>query len=127
MNAQKAMLSAGLFILRLAILILVVAGIFKVGETSYLYCYSIVSDVAVEKEPGRDISVTLTSDMGAKETAQLLERKGLVKDADIFRIQLRLNGYVDELKSGAYVLNTSMTPKEMMKVMAGEAEEGEEE
>lgn len=127
MNAQKAMLSAGLFILRLAILILVIAGIFKIGETSYLYCYSIVSDVAVDKEPGRDISVTLTGDMGTKETARLLERKGLIKDADIFRIQLKVNGYEEKLKPGAYVLNTSMTPKEMMKAMAGEAGEGEEE
>lgn len=127
MKAQKAMLSAGLFILRLAILILIIAGIFKVGQTSYLYCYSIVSNVAVDTEPGRDISVTLTSDMGEKDTAKLLERKGLVKDADIFRIQLKLNGYEDKLKSGTYVLNTSMTPKEMMEVMAGEAGEEEEE
>lgn len=127
MKAQKAMLSAGLFILRLAIFILIIVGIYRVGETAYLYCYSIVSDAAVEQAPGRDVSVTLDSDMTVKDVARLLERKGLVKDADIFRIQLKVGKYEDKLKRGSYVLNTSMTPKEMMKIMAGETEGTEEE
>ncbi|MBS6397040.1 MAG: endolytic transglycosylase MltG [Clostridiales bacterium] len=126
MNGQKAMLSAGLFILRLAILILVIVGIYKVGETAYMYCYSIVSDSAVDAEPGRDVSVTLTRDMKAKEVAVLLERKGLVADADIFRLQMKVNQYEDILKEGNYILNTSMTPREMMQVMAGKTEEEEE-
>lgn len=126
MKAQSAMLSAALFILRLAIIILVIVGIYRVGEYSYAYCYSIVSDAAVEEEPGRDISVTLTNDMSAKNVAQLLERKGLVKDATIFRLQLKVNDYEDALKPGTYVLNTSMTPKEMMAIMAGETEDESE-
>lgn len=126
MNAQKTMMSAALFILRLAILILVIVGIYRVGEYSYAYCYSIVSDAAVDEEPGRDISVSLTNDMSAKEVARLLEKKGLVKDADIFRLQLKVNDYEEKLKQGKYVLNTSMTPKEMMAVMAGESEEEDE-
>lgn len=127
MKAQKVVLSLGLFILRLAIFILIIIGLWRVGEISYMYCYSIVSDVAVEEKPGRDISVTLDGDMTAKDTARLMERKGLVKDAEIFRIQLKLAKYEDKLKKGSYVLNTSMTPKEMMRIMAGEAGETEEE
>ncbi len=71
--------------------------------------------------------VTLTSDMTTKEIAQLLERKGLVRDADIFRVQLKLNKYEDQLEPGEYILNTSMPPKELMEVLAGEAEEEDEE
>lgn len=127
MKAQKAMLSLGLFILRLAVLILIIVGIYRVGETAYLYCYSIVADVAVDQGPGKDVSVTLDSDMTVQDVAHLLERKGLVKDEHIFRIQLKVAKYEDNLKQGSYVLNTSMTPKEMMKVMAGEAEGTEEE
>lgn len=127
MKAQKAMLSVGLFILRLAILILIIVGIYRVGETAYLYCYSIMSDAAVEQAPGKDVSVTLDSDMTVKDVAHLLERKGLVKDADIFRIQLKVGKYEDKLKRGSYVLNTSMRPKEMMKIMSGETEGTEEE
>lgn len=121
MNGQKAMLSAGLFMFRLAVFFLVIAGICRAGEFAYNFCYSIVLDAAVDEEPGRDVSVTLSQGMGAGETARLLERKGLIEDAGIFRIQLVITDYVGRLKAGNYVLNTSMTPREMMRVMAGES------
>lgn len=127
MKTQKVVLAAGLFILRLAILILVVVGVYRVGQLSYQYCYGIVSDVAVDPEPGKDVSVTISDSMSVKDTARLLEKKGLVKDADIFCMQLRINDYDDKLLAGNYVLNTSMTPREMMRVMAGEQLETEDE
>ncbi|MBR5509071.1 MAG: endolytic transglycosylase MltG [Lachnospiraceae bacterium] len=125
MKAEKAMLSTALFVLRLAITVLVIIGIYRVGEYSYLYSYSVVSDAAIEAAPGRDISVTLSKGVKPKEIASFLERKGLVKDAKVFQIQIKLNGYEEDLKSGTYILNTSMTPREMMRVMAGEEEEKE--
>ena len=127
MNIQKVMLSVSLFILRLAIVILVAVGIYRLGTYAYTCGYSIVSDAAVEPWPGRDMRVVLTSDMTVKEAAQLLERRGLIHDADIFRIQLKVNRYEDKIEPGEYVLNTSMTPKELMEVLAGEAEEEDEE
>lgn len=121
------MLSLGLFLLRLALLILVVVGIFKVGEYAYTYCYSVVSDTAAEEEPGRDVSVSVTSDMSAGKVAKLLERKGLVKSADVFKIQMKVTGYEDKIQPGKYVLNTSMRPREMLKILAGEETEEDEE
>ena len=121
------MLSLGLFLLRLALLILVVVGIFKVGEYAYTYCYSVVSDTAAEEEPGRDVSVSVTSDMSAGKVAKLLERKGLVKSADVFKIQMKVTGYEDKNQPGKYVLNTSMRPREMLKILAGEETEEDEE
>lgn len=127
MKTQKVVLAVGMFILRLAILILVVVGVYRAGEFSYQYCYGIVSNVAMEPEPGKDVSVKVDDSMSVKDTAQLLERKGLVNDADIFRMQLKMNDYEDKLRAGSYILNTSMTPKEMMRVMAGEQLKTEEE
>lgn len=127
MNAQKVMISAALFVLRLAVVILVIVGIYRVGQYAYFYGYSIMSDAAVDEEPGRDVGVTLEKGMDAKDVAHLLERKGLVNDEDIFRIQLKVNDYEDKLVPGNYVLNTSMTPKTLMRVMAGETVEEEEE
>jgi UPF0755 protein len=126
MNAQKTVLSAAIFLLRLAITILIIVGIYRIGAYTYAYCYSIVSDAAVEAAPGRDVSVNVTSDMSAKSVARLLEKKGLVEDATVFRLQLKANDYDDKLKPGNYILNTSMKPKEMMKILAGEEEEEEE-
>ena len=72
MKEGNWMLSLGLFFLRLAILILVVAAIFRIGQTTYNYCYGVVSDTAVDPEPGRDVSVTITKDMSAGKVAKLL-------------------------------------------------------
>ena len=127
MNVQKAMLSIGLFLLRCSIVILVIVGIYKLGEYAYTCGYSIVADTAAEPEPGRDMRIALTDDMTTQEVAQLLERRGLVRDADIFWIQLKINKYEDRWRSGEYVLNTSMTPEELMRALAGELEEEEEE
>ena len=127
MKEGNWMLSLGLFLLRLALLILVVIGIFKVGEYAYTYCYSVVSDTAAEEEPGRDVSVSVTSDMSAGKVAKLLERKGLVKSADVFKIQMKVTGYEDKIQPGEYVLNTSMRPREMLKILAGEETEEDEE
>ena len=127
MKEGNWMLSLGLFLLRLALLILVVVGIFKVGEYAYTYCYSVVSDTAAEEEPGRDVSVSVTSDMSAGKVAKLLERKGLVKSADVFKIQMKVTGYEDNIQPGKYVLNTSMRPREMLKILAGEETEEDEE
>ena len=127
MKEGNWMLSLGLFLLRLALLILVMVGIFKVGEDAYTYCYSVVSDTAAEEEPGRDVSVSVTSDMSAGKVAKLLERKGLVKSADVFKIQMKVTGYEDKIQPGKYVLNTSMRPREMLKILAGEETEEDEE
>lgn len=127
MKEGNWMLSLGLFLLRLALLILVVVGIFKVGEYAYTYCYSVVSDTAAEEEPGRDVSVSVTSDMSAGKVAKLFERKGLVKSADVFKIQIKVTGYEDKIQPGKYVLNTSMRPREMLKILAGEETEEDEE
>ena len=127
MKEGNWMLSLGLFLLRLALLILVVVGIFKVGEYAYTYCYSVVSDTAAEEEPGRDVSVSVTSDMSAGKVAKLRERKGLVKSADVFKIQMKVTGYEDKIQPGKYVLNTSMRPREMLKILAGEETEEDEE
>lgn len=126
MKAEKVMLSAGMFLLRTAVLVLVIAGIWRLGEFTYTYAYGVVSDAAVDPEPGRDVSVMLTSDMDAKDAAKLLEMKGLVEDKTIFWLQMKLAGYEDKLKPGQYDLNTSMTPRAMMKIMAGEEETEED-
>ncbi|MFG6332626.1 MAG: solute-binding protein [Lachnospiraceae bacterium] len=127
MKTQKAALSAGLFVLRVAIVAVIAAGIWWLGEYAYTYGYSIVSDAAMEPKPGRDMRVVLSGDMTVKETAQLLERRGLIADADIFRIQLKVNRYEERLRPGEYILNTSMTPEELMQVLSGESEEEDEE
>lgn len=120
------MLSVGIGLLRLAIVLLVIAGIWRVGQVTYDFAYHVVSDAAVDPEPGRDVEISVTSDMSSKEIAKLLESRGLITDSITFRIQLKLTDYDDKLEAGTYELNTSMTPRRIMKILAGEEKTGED-
>ena len=67
------------------------------------------------------------SSMDALDLAAVLEEKGLIRDKWLFFIQLNLSEYKNAMKPGRYMLNTSMTAREMMQVMAQEDDTGESE
>ncbi|MCD8098911.1 MAG: endolytic transglycosylase MltG [Lachnospiraceae bacterium] len=115
-------LAVSLTLFRIALLLFVIAAVIRVGEYAYTFTYRVVSDAAMEEEPGRDISVTINSSMTDSDIAEVLENKGLIESARIFRMQLKAFQYDGELQPGSYILNTSMTPSEMMAEMAGEGE-----
>lgn len=127
MRSSKIVLKIVGTMLSLLITVLVVVGLFRAGEWAYGFGYRVFTESAVESAPGTDKSVTISSDMSAKEIGNLLEEKGLIRDANLFVAQLKLSSYADDLKSGTYTLNTSMTAKEMMQVMSAEEETTEAE
>ena len=76
--------------------------------------------------PGIDMDIVIEEGMGPKEIGVLLESKGLIRDGTQFYLQNILSKYKGDLKSGSYVLNSSMTTEEMMAVISGEdAKDGE--
>lgn len=48
----------------------------------------------------------------------MLEEAGLIRDGKLFFAQLKLSAYAGKLQPGIYTLNTSMTGKEMIVVLA---------
>ena len=56
--------------------------------------------------------------MSFGEIANLLEEKKLIKDKNVFRIQYMLSEYKGEIEPGSYVLNTSQTAEEMLRVVS---------
>ena len=59
------------------------------------------------------------------DIGKILKKKGLIKDAKIFVVQEKLSSYKGKLQAGTYILNTSMTPDEMMAILARENTEGQ--
>ena len=109
----------------MVILLIVYAGV-KISKTAYDFGYRVFTETAIDKAPGKDVDIQVTDGMSAKKLGEELEAKGLVRDASLFQIQLKLSAYSKKIKTGVYTLNTSMTPKEMIVVMAGEADSTEE-
>lgn len=101
--------------------VLIVCGLYRVGLSCYDFGYRVYTEPAVA--PGDDtiVRVQVTADMDAKELAQLLEDKKLVRDHRLFWVQEKLRSF--QPKQGAYELCPSMTPQELMEALT--PQEGE--
>lgn len=110
-------------ILKVAVAVAAVVIIYKGAVIAYDYGYRVFKEEPVSEAPGIDINVEITAGKGTVQIGEILESKGLIRDAKLFYIQNLLSHYKDKLKPGAYVLNTSMTMEEMMEIMSAEPEE----
>ncbi len=108
------------------VMLLVVIGLIKLGSFCYDFGYRVFTEGPVEEEPGTDVTVEVTGDLSEYQIGKLLKKEGLIRDANLFYVQLRMSAYHGKLKTGTYTLNTSMTSKDMMAVMAAESEESTE-
>ncbi len=106
----------------LLIIILIYAGAMR----CYDFGYRIFTDTPMALEPGRDVTVIINEGNSTNQIGTLLKENGLIKDVAVFVVQEKLSEYAGEIKSGVYVLNTSMTTEEMIAVMSGNMVEEEE-
>lgn len=101
---------------------IIILYVYKGAITAYDYGYRIFAEEAMSDEPGRDVSVTIADGRSVKEIGELLESRGLIRDAKLFVFQELLSEYHGEIKPGDYVLNTSMNAEELIETMAAEEE-----
>lgn len=114
-------------ILKVAFAVIVVYLVYTGASTCYDYGYRIFTEPAISSGEGRNVTVTLTSDMSATEIGNTMYEKGLVRDGRLFALQYLFSEYKKDWKPGTYELSTAMTAEEMMEVMAGQAEGATEE
>lgn len=108
------------------LLVLVIFGICYLAKQAYSFGYRVYTEEPMEEEPGTDVLVEVTSGMNDRQIGEMLQKKGLIRDASLFVVQLKISAYADDIKPGTYVLNTSMTAEEMCGNMAAEQEEESE-
>ncbi|MBQ8625872.1 MAG: endolytic transglycosylase MltG [Agathobacter sp.] len=118
MNVNKAVLKFVKLGITMILALLVIYATVSVSLTGFDFGYRVFTEPAMEEEPGHNVSITIDASMGGSEIGKELESKGLVRNASLFQIQLMLSAYAEDILPGTYVLNTSMTAKEMMMVMS---------
>ena len=124
MKTKQVILAVLGTIFKVAATIVLVYFVYNASMMAYDYGYRVFTEPAMAKEgEGVDITVDITMGKSDRQIGQILEAKGLVRDGDLFYIQALLSEYRGQLLPGSYVLNTSMTAKEMMEIMATEPEE----
>ncbi|MCI1727250.1 MAG: endolytic transglycosylase MltG [Lachnospiraceae bacterium] len=112
-------------IIRILLVVLAIVAIAWLGRTAYTFGYSIFNEKAVAEAPGTDVTVTIPNEASVRNIGNILAENGLISDVNIFVAQERLSAYHGELKGGTYTLNTSMTPTEIMAVLAGDTSSAE--
>lgn len=118
MNARQMVVAVMGTVIRLALAVVVVMFLYKAALVAYDYGYRVFQEPPVAEAPGTDITVDITMGKSAYQIGEILESKGLIREAALFYVQNLLSHYKDELHAGRYTLNTSMTMEEMMEVMS---------
>ncbi len=114
-------------LIKTAILIVMVFGIYKMAIGAYEFGYRVFAEPAMSEEPGITISVSITDDMDTMAVGKLLQSKGLIRDARLFYVQEIVSEYKDKIQPGIFELKTSMTAEEILAVLGASAENAAEE
>lgn len=123
MDSKELVLSVFASVFKVVAAIIIVMLICKGAFSAYEYGIRVFYEPPIESGEGEIIEVTITEKDTVKDIGEKLEKKGLIRDAFLFRMQEALSKYKGELLPGTYELSTAMTAEEMMKIMAeGESE-----
>ena len=107
-------LSAGMLGLafRIVVLAFLCLLLFRGTIRAYHFGNELFYEQGAEEAPGRDIRVTVTADMSSRSVAELLKRKGIIKNVWAYQAQSRF--FDLKAKPGTYVLNTSRPVKDLL-------------
>ncbi len=103
----------------LCVILLVLCG--GLGTFYYVHNLSAVTtgvncetDIAVECE---ETAFRVNQGAGVGEVARALQDQGLIRDALVFQVYFRLNFGGETVKPGEYMLNSTMTPREIIEII----------
>ncbi len=113
-------------IIKAVALVFIITYILRLSAAAYDYGYRVFAEPPISVGEGRTISVFIDDKDSAKEVGEMLQDKGLIRDANLFLIQELLSEHRGKIKPGIYDLNTSMTAQEMLTVIAPDDEEESE-
>lgn len=96
------------FWIAIALILLVAIG----GFFTYRYIKGALEPMDAESE--KTVAVEIPIGSGLDTISQVLEEKGLIKNAKIFKYYAKVNNEAD-FQAGTYELSKAMTPKELLK------------
>lgn len=79
---------------------------------------------AMAAAPGRDMEIQVEAGASVSAVGKTLEKEGLINNQYSFIIQAMVYDY--EIQPGDYILNTSMTSREILDILSEDAQEGKE-
>ena len=126
MNSKEVVGSVFGMAFKIIVAVLIVMFVFKYAGVAYDYGYRLFGEQPITSGEGRTVTVTIPGDADAKKVGEILETKGLIRDAKLFVLQELLSDYHDKILPGEFQLNTSMTAEQMLAILSTEPEPTEE-
>lgn len=127
MNAKKIVISIFKSCITIVVLMFVAMFVYKLCIKTYDFGYRIFAEEPMSPPPGYTTSVAIVEGKSVMEIGEILEERGLIRNAYIFYLQELVSDYHGQLMPGVYELSTAMTPEEMMALMAANYSEDAEE
>lgn len=127
MNTKKAVYQIGWIFIKILLALLIVFLVYKYCAASYDFGYRVFNEKPVANPPGKEVVVEINSSMSLNDIAKTLEEQNVLRDSRLFIVQVKLHQYEKKITAGSYTLTNAMTNKEIMKTLAGEVLEVEEE
>lgn len=113
-------------VIKIMIVVIAVMFTYKYALEAFDFGYRVFAEGSVSpEESARVISISITEDATPMEIGEVLEEKGLIRDARLFYVQEFFSGQHGKLKEGIYELSSAMTAEEMIDVMCTGTEEPE--
>lgn len=125
MKSKNVVMPVFSIVFKVVVAIIIVMLVYTWSKTAYEYGQRVFNEPPVSVGSGRNITVVVNQGDTAKEIGAMLEKNGLIRDAELFMIQEMLSAYKGEMQPGTYELSTAMTTEEMMEIMSMQAEEEE--
>lgn len=86
----------------------------QLAVVGYDFGYRVFTEKPMAAGEGREVPVLISEDMSDAQISQMLKEKGLIRDVNLFVLQMKLFDYSGKLIPGVYTVNTNMDPKELM-------------
>ncbi len=102
-------------VFRIVFLVLAVFLLYEGAVKGYWLGHEIFCPSAIETEPGKVRTVTITKDESASEAGEALEKVGLIKSRLVFVMQSKIYEY--KIYPGTYQFTTAQTSLDMLKEM----------
>lgn len=125
MSIRKTAMMIFRITMKMAIIAILVAMFYVVCSKTFEYGVAIFSEEAMAPYgKGEDIVVTIPNDTTAGELGKILKANGLIKDADIFKIQAFL--YDLTITPGTYEFSTENNVEDIIDIINANAPKEEE-
>lgn len=97
--------------------------LYRYAIAAYDCGYRLFAEPAMDKEPGREVSLTVSENDTTEDIGWKMEQKGLIRDAWLYRVHEKLSDLEGGIAPGTYELNTAMTVEEMVELMVTRTQE----